>query len=94
MENGMTQAGTVRVAQDGAQTTDGPFGAEFEELLDALADVTAQGCYAHGGAELYSGHLSAYGDALRLLAQYCRVKIVQERGKSVWANWVRRGADE
>jgi hypothetical protein len=58
--------------------------AEAEELLDALEDVVGVAI----GDELNSHGMSAYADALRLLARHGRAEIVSEDGNCVLARWV------
>ena len=62
--------------------------AEAEELLDALEDVVGVALGNDNGAELHSQDLSAYADALRLLARHGRAEIVSEDGNCVLARWV------
>ena len=57
------------------------------DLLDMLADVIGQACYRDGGL-LDSMAISAYADALRLLAEYGRVEIIKDVGRRVIARWV------
>jgi len=60
---------------------------EAKELLDTLADVINQACNDTDGV-LDSMALSAYGDAIRLLAEYGRVRIISEYGRRVIAEWI------
>jgi hypothetical protein len=67
--------------------------AERDELLDALEDVTNQACFikdpVHGEC-LDSGALSAYADALNMLAKYGIVEIIEAHGRRVTAKKVQR----
>jgi len=60
------------------------FEREREQLRDALLDVLNQACGSDDG-RLNSMALSAYADALRLLAEYGLVTIEDERGRCVIA---------
>jgi hypothetical protein len=60
---------------------------EDEELLDTLADVINQACYHYGGG-LDSMAISAYADGIRLLAAHGRVRITEEYGRRVIAEWI------
>lgn len=73
------------------------------ELLETLADVINQACsnprtrwFDANGAlvegpeeELDSMALSAYADAMRLLADHGRLVIIDQAGRRVIAKWVR-----
>jgi hypothetical protein len=63
-----------------------------EELIEALIDVTNQGCYSANGTnqdnpEIDSMALSAYAHALRLLAQLGKFEITSEYGRRVIGSW-------
>jgi hypothetical protein len=61
-----------------------------EELIDALLDCAVQGCYEAEEPDTYeSGFLSAYADALRLLARCGRVEILLNSGRHVVARLIR-----
>lgn len=63
-----------------------------KELLDCLYSVIEQACPSLGGAcdDFDSMALSAYAQALHLLADYEMVKIVAEEGRRVIAKAVKR----
>lgn len=62
-----------------------PLLAEVEALREALADVVGQAC--SDGDVLDSMALSAYADALRLLAERGLVAVESEYGRRVIARW-------
>lgn len=55
-----------------------------KQLLDALEDVINQACTDSDG-ELDSMALTAYADAMRLLADYGRIEVTADRGRRVIA---------
>lgn len=61
------------------------YGEKEGELLEVLQDVVWQACYVRDANRLDSMALSAYADAIRLLARYERVRIVSEHGRRVIA---------
>ena len=64
-----------------------------QELLEALEDVVHQACWfepPQGGGYLDSSALSSYACAMRLLAEYGRIKIDRESGRRVIGNWIER----
>ena len=58
----------------------------ISELLETLAEVIDQACGEPDGI-LDSQALSAYADGLRVLAQHGRVRITEEHGRRVIAEW-------
>ena len=56
-----------------------------EDVIEALADVVGQSCQV--GDQLDSMALSAYADALHLLARLGMVKIEMVTGRRVIAHW-------
>lgn len=64
---------------------------EIEELLDTLENVISQACGAcgpGGQGNLDSMALSAYAEGIRVLAAHGRVRIIEEVGRRVIAEWV------
>lgn len=59
-----------------------------KELLDALEDVVNQACLFDD--ILDSGALTANANAMRLLADYGRIKIKRECGRRVIGKWVKK----
>jgi hypothetical protein len=67
------------------------------ELLAALEDIARQHCYTNPVENVYqgvtvinitdSGALSADADALRVLAQHGRFRIIREHGRMVVGYW-------
>lgn len=72
---------------------------DFDLLLDTLIDVVNQACYCklEPGASYYSDKhgyvldsmaLSANAHAMRLLAKYNKLKILDEYGRRIIAQWI------
>jgi len=59
-----------------------------KELLDALEGMVNHACLGMGNI-LDSMSVTAYADAMRLLAEYGRIKITGESGKRVIGEWVK-----
>lgn len=60
-----------------------------KELLNALEDMVNQACGISHSDALDSMALTAYANAMRLLAEYGRIKIKREYGRRVIGKWVK-----
>ena len=59
---------------------------DLEEVLDVLEDVVNQACLA-GDNLVDSMALTAYADAMRLLARHGRLDVEDEDGRRVIGRW-------
>ena len=70
----------------------------LDDALEVIEDLARQGCYSNkvdrdyngqvaGTVVTYSGSISTYADALRLLEAHQRFRVVAEYGRSVAGYW-------
>jgi len=60
-----------------------------KELLETLEDVINQACGRSRDDCIDSMALTAYAGAMRLLAKYGRIKIINDVGRRVIGEWVK-----